>query len=127
MFEENLLACSPGNISGHAYALYDQGVSYYHLGLQAQNDGNVDLAGQYWHQAQEKLLDALEKNTRMRGALAIDTIDNQEALGDLYLAQKRYSEASNAYMAVLTMAENLLGKEDKRVEQVKKKMDFSLA
>ena len=60
----------------------------------------------------------------MRGALAADTIENQEMLGDLYAAQGRYGEASNAYMAVISMVEKLFGKDSDRIESVKQKMDF---
>jgi hypothetical protein len=36
----------------------------------------------------------------------------------------RYGDASNGYMAVLSMTENLLGKDHPRVQQVKEKMTF---
>ena len=115
---------SERNPSGLAYSLYDQGVSHYHLGLEAEADGRGEDARAQWAQAEDKLVRALEINQHMRGALAADTIENQEMLGDLYAAQGRYGEASNAYMAVISMVEKLFGKDSDRIESVKQKMDF---
>lgn len=75
-------------------------------------------------EAECMLKKALDSNMKMRGALAIDTIDNQEYLADVYAAQGRMGDASNAYMAVLTMVENLLGRNHPRIERVKEKMKF---
>ncbi len=115
---------SERNPSGLAYSFFDEGVSLYHLGLEARSDGKEEEARQCWNQAEDKLSRALEINLRMRGTLAADTVENQEALGDLYVAQGRLGEASNAYMAVFTMMENLFGKNDPRLVSVKKKMNF---
>lgn len=60
----------------------------------------------------------------MRGGLAVDTIDNQEYLGDLYVATNRFTEASNAYMAAINMLEKLYGGDYERIEKVKEKMKF---
>ena len=115
---------SEQNPSGLAYSYFDEGVSLYHLGLEARAALREEEAGQWWSQAEEKLSKALEINLRMRGTLAADTVENQEALGDLYAAQGRLGEASNAYMAVLSMLEGLFGRDDPRLLAVKEKMDF---
>ncbi|HIT57760.1 MAG TPA: TIR domain-containing protein [Candidatus Galloscillospira stercoripullorum] len=115
---------SERNPSGLAYSYFDEGVSLYHLGLEARAALREEEAGQWWSQAEEKLSKALEINLRMRGTLAADTVENQEALGDLYAAQGRLGEASNAYMAVLSMLEGLFGRDDPRLLAVKEKMDF---
>ena len=74
----------------------------------------------------KQLSEALEINSRMRGDLAIDTIDNQEAIGDTYIMLHHYTEAANAYTASLTMIEKLLGYDHPRNEIIKKKMDFKI-
>lgn len=115
---------NPKDLSSQAYSLYDQGVCHYHLGLQEKKAGCERQAMQQWQKAEEKLAKALENNMMMRGTLAIDTIDNQEMLGDVYSAMGRYGEASNAYMAVISMVENLFGQENKRIFSVKEKMNY---
>lgn len=114
----------PDDLASQAYVHYDKGVCHYHLGKSALNQGNTDLANTELTLAEEHFSKALELNMKRRGALALDTIDNQEYLADTYAAQKKYGEASNAYMAVITMVENLLGKENERIQKVKEKMDF---
>lgn len=112
--------------SNQAYALFDIGVCKFNLGL--QNKGKDETqAEQYFAQAEESLNAALAINVEMRGELANDTIDNQECLGDLYAERGRYGEASNAYMAVVSMLEKLYGPECDRVQKVKEKMKFGQA
>lgn len=115
---------TPENISGRAYALYDQGVSLYHLGMNAQKRGDTEAATTYLTDAEKHLRQALEINMKMRGGLAVDTLDNQEYLADTLAAMGNYGAASNEYMAVLTMAEALLGSRHTRLEQIKQKMSF---
>ena len=123
--EDILVKYNPKDVSGRAYSRYDQGVCYYHLGMQAQAKGNMDAAKEQWTKAASNLELALESNLKMRGGLAVDTIDNQEYLADTYAALERYGEASNGYMAVVTMIENLFGKDHPRIQTVKEKMNFS--
>lgn len=73
-----------------------------------------------------KLRQALESNMKMRGALAVDTLDNQEYLADTLAAMGNYAAASNEYMAVLSMAQTLLGSGHPHLEQIKEKMRFDL-
>ena len=117
--------CSPDNVSGIAYGYYDCGVCCYHLAMQLRRQGDEATAARQLAAAEENLSKSLATNLKMRGALAVDTIDNQEYLADVYVAQGRYTEASDGYMAVLTMSENLLGKHHPRVQIVKDKMNFS--
>ena len=110
---------SPSSV---AYANNDIGVCLYHMAMESNDpQKRTDLLAE----AQEKLEQALETNMKMRGALAYDTIDNQEYLADVYAAQGDYLQASNGYMAVLTMTENLLGPNDPRIARVKEKMCFA--
>ena len=48
----------------------------------------------------------------------------KECLGDVYVALGKYGEASNAYMQIVSMLENLYGDNYERIEKVKKKMMF---
>jgi len=114
----------PHNVSGIAYSHYDCGVCRYHLGVQRLQQGSEAEGRTLLEDAIRELETALESNMKMRGALAVDTIDNQEYLADAYAALHRYGEASNGYMAVLSMTENLLGKDHPRVQRVKEKMTF---
>lgn len=116
---------TPENISGKAYALYDQGVSLYHLGLTARSAGREEASAEYLAKAEQDLRQALEINLKMRGGLAVDTLDNEEYLADTLAAMGNYGAASNEYMAALSMAEALLGGRHQRLEQIKRKMDFA--
>ncbi len=111
--------------SSYAYGLYDIGVSLYYLGLQIK-ENNLLNAKQKFLRAEENLKAALKINLKMRGEIANDTIDNQEYLGDVYAAMEQYGDASNAYMAVISMLENLYGSDCERIQKVKKKMMFEL-
>ena len=122
--EEILRKFSPRDVSGLAYALYDQGVSHYYLGRAQKQQGRDEAALREWEQAAEKLEKALEINMKMRGGLAIDTIDNQEYLADVYAAMGRLGDASNGYIAVISMVENLMGEDSDRIRIVKEKMNF---
>ena len=123
-YEELITVYTPENVSGKAYALYDQGVSLYHLGIQARERGDGEAAGAYLVKAETYLRQALESNIKMRGGLAMDTLDNEEYLADTLAAMGNYGGASNEYMAVLSMAEALLGSTHPRLERIKKKMRF---
>lgn len=112
------------SVSAIAYTDYDEGVSRYHLALEFRDQGMEDQAVEQLNLALATLQRALDSNMHMRGTLAIDTIDNQEMLADVYAAQGRYGDASNAYMAVLSMLTSLLGPDCPRIADVKKKMDF---
>lgn len=114
----------PDDISGVAYGHYDCGVCQYHMGIALQKEGDEVSAAEQLTLAVMNLKKALDSNMKMRGALAIDTIDNQEYLADVYVAQGRYGEAANHYMAVLGMVEKLLGESHPRINQVKEKMIF---
>lgn len=123
---EELINQGGTNPSGNAYALYDIGISYYHLGLKAAKANNKEEANRHYCLAEQKLNEALKINLHMRGNVAIDVLDNYESLGELYATQERYGEASNAYMAALSIAESLLGKDHSRSQKLKEKMSFGL-
>ncbi len=114
---------NPHNVSSISYTYYDTGVCYYHLGMQELALGN-DAATSLFEQAKQNLHIALESNTKMRGAYAIDTIDNAEYLADTYRALRQHADATNYYMLVLSMLETLFGKEHPRIDSVKAKMNF---
>lgn len=121
--EEITAFYQPENLSGLAYSYYDQGFCHYHLGLQAKERGDMVIAMEEFHQAAKKLEEALSTNMKMRGALAIDTIENQETLADVYMimAQEFYDKASSGYTLAKNMAENLLGKNCKQVQRISEK------
>lgn len=121
---EGLINWENNNPSGKAYALYDTGISHYQLGLKAARANDKEGASRHYCLAEQKLKEALEINLHMRGNVAIDVLDNHESLGDLYAVQERYGDASNAYMAALSIAESLLGKNHSRIQKLKEKMSF---
>lgn len=82
--EEILEAEEEKNYSGLAYDYYDEGVCYYHLGLAAREGGDEEKACRQLELALKQLKRALESNLRMRGEIAMDTIDNEEYLADTY-------------------------------------------
>lgn len=111
----------------YAYALYDIGVCYYYWGVEYRNSNEEkfqNLSEEYFEKAIVHLNAALLLNMKKRGEIANDTIDTQEYLGDVYVALKKYGEASNAYMSVISMLENLYSENYERIETVKKKMMF---
>lgn len=123
LLEENQLK----DTSNYAYALYDVGVCYYYTGLEykkSNDENSFNYAKNYLLDARDNLLAALDLNMKMRGEIANDTIDTQEYLGDVYVALEKYGDASNAYMSVISMLENLYGENYERIETVKNKMMF---
>lgn len=113
-----------GNPSAFAYIDYDEGVSRYNLALRLRADGESENADAELKKAEELLKRSFESNIKMRGDVAIDTIDNQEYLADVYAAQNKPAEASNCYMSVITMLEKLFGPKYERINRVKEKMMF---
>ncbi len=109
--------------SNEAYALFDIGVCKFNIGKK-NKQSNRAQAELDFAQAEESLNAALAINIEMRGELANDTIDNQECLGDLYAEMGRCGEASNAYMAVVSMLEKLYDPECEQIQRVKEKMMF---
>lgn len=123
LLEENQLK----DTSNYAYALYDTGICYYYTGLEYKKSNDketLNYAQNYLLAAKDNLLAAFDLNMKMRGEIANDTIDTQESLGDVYVALEKYGDASNAYMSVISMLENLYGENYERIEKVKKKMLF---
>lgn len=127
--EETIKKNSPENMSGLAYIYFDKGVCYYHLGiseksLKSTNDTSKG-DNNYFKLAEENLTNALEINMKMRGALAVDTIDNIEYLADTYVAQGKLSKAKNKYMLAISMLENLFGNEHKHIYSIKQKLNLT--
>lgn len=122
-YKETMQNFSKTYSSSYAYALFDIGVCKFNVGLEKKKESAIE-AEQSFIQAEESLCAALEINLKMRGELANDTIDNQEYLGDLYVAMGRYGDASNAYMAVVSMLEKLYDPNCDRIQRVKRKMKF---
>lgn len=111
----------------YAYALYDIGICYYYWGVEYKKSSEEkfpNLSKEYFEKAIAHLNAALLLNMKKRGEIANDTIDTQEYLGDVYVALEKYGEASNAYMSVINMLENLYGENYERIEKVKNKMMF---
>ena len=113
--------------SNYAYALYDIGVCYHERAIEYNNSEDCNLqknAEEYLLKATEYLKAALDLSLKRRGEVANDTIDTQERLGDVYATLKKYGDASNAYLSVISMLENLYGENYERIEKVKEKMMF---
>ncbi len=113
------------NISTSAYREYDKGVSLYHIGLQKLKTGNDGDACKYLQQALELLKSSMAKNEKMRGDLAIDSIQNREYLADTYAALGQYGNAANEYMAALNSMEIVFGADSENVNRIKDKMNFN--
>lgn len=109
--EKSILEHNAKNISGLAYSYYDEGICHYHLGNQEKENGNMEKAMKHWILAIQMLKKALESNMGMRGDLAIDTLDSQEALADVYMkiSQEMLGMASSGYEKAGNMAKKLLG------------------
>lgn len=124
IYENSLLKFQPFNLSGLAYAYCDQGMCYYYLGLQEKEQGNSKLAIENWLKSEEYLAKALESNINMRGAIAVDTIDNQEYLADVHnaLSKEMYEKALEEYTTALQMTENLIGPNCKKAQTIKQKL-----
>ena len=112
------------SISGIAYIYFDEGVCYYCMGNDERKAQNEAKAVEYFNTAIILFSKALESNVKMRGDVAVDTIDNAEYLADTYAALGKTNEAANYYMSVITMLEKLFGPEYERINRVKEKMMF---
>lgn len=110
-------------LSGLAYGYYDQGVCYYHLGLEANEKNKKEKANEYFVLAKNMLKKALDLNLSRRGRLAVDCLDNEEYLADAYAALGQYEEALKEYQSALDMVSNLLRDDTQRFEQVQRKME----
>ena len=73
-------------------------------------------------QALENLKTSLDINLKYRGRLQIDTLDNQEYLGDVYAVMGEGGKAGDSYQKALEMGEMIFGSDSERVRQVKEKM-----
>ncbi len=124
MHEEILLRADKNNLSGLAYSAYDKGICYYHLGLQKQESKEENKASEYFNLAIDELTKALSLNMKMRGSIAVDTIDNESALGDVYAAFGSRDKALQYYNEAVVMTEKLLGKDCDKMEELKQKIDM---
>lgn len=113
------------NNCAFAYSCYDKGICLLHLGLEKRQNDMKTEAQTDLEQARDLFLAALEINLKMRGQVALDTIRNQEALGDVYAALGEYANASNYYMAVISAYEKSFGKDYDKIRAVEEKMYFS--
>lgn len=123
-YEKILLLHSPHNKSAFAYAYYDQGICHYQLGLLEKESDNKDDTLEEWKQAGEYLKKALNINKQMRGELAIDTIDSQESLADVYLAvaNELYKKAINEFMEAKDTTKKLIGENCEKVQLIEQKI-----
>ena len=107
-------------VSNLAYIYFDEGVCYYCMGKYERDE----TATECFNVALSLFLKALDSNIKMRGEVAVGTIDNAEYLADTYAALGKTNEAANYYMSVITMLEKLFGPEYERINRVKEKMMF---
>ena len=107
--------------NNYTYAYENRGKAY--LGLAGECD-DPEKRGQYLALALEMMSKALERNLRMRGEVAMDSIDCQEYLGDIYAELGDLGEAANAYMAAAEMLKRLFGEDYGRLAVIREKMRF---
>ena len=107
--------------NNYTYAYENRGKAY--LGLARECD-DPEKRGQYLALALEMMSQALERNLRMRGEVAMDSIDCQEYLGDIYTEMGDFGEAANAYMAAAEMLKRLFGEDYGRLAVIREKMRF---
>lgn len=112
------------NVSNLAYIYFDEGVCYYCMGKYERAAQQEETAAECFNAALSLFLKALDSNIKMRGEVAVGTIDNAEYLADTYAALGKTNEAANYYMSVITMLEKLFGPEYERINRVKEKMMF---
>jgi len=115
---------NPDDISIMAFPYFDKGVCYYHIGLEKQTSGDTAEAIRLLQLAESNLNTALNINKKMRGEVAIDTITNQEYLGDVYVALGHKEDALNAYSSTIYMLEKLFGADYERINLIKEKCDL---
>lgn len=111
-------------VSNLAYIYFDEGVCYYCMGKYERDAQQEETATECFNVALSLFLKALDSNIKMRGEVAVGTIDNAEYLADTYAALGKTNEAANYYMSVITMLEKLFGPEYERINRVKEKMMF---
>jgi tetratricopeptide (TPR) repeat protein len=107
--------------NNYTYAYENRGKAY--LGLARECD-DPEKRGQYLALALEMMSQALERNLRKRGEVAMDSIDCQEYLGDIYTEMGDFGEAANAYMAAAEMLKRLFGEDYGRLAVIREKMRF---
>ena len=107
--------------NNYTYAHENRGKAY--LGLAGECD-DPEKRRQYLALALEMMSEALERNLRMRGEVAMDSIDCQEYLGDIYTELGDFGEAANAYMAAAEMLKRLFGEDYGRLAVIREKMRF---
>lgn len=74
----------------------------------------------------ENLLKEVQKiNEETRGGMALDTLQNEETLGDVYAEKKQYADASNCYLAVLNMLEKYFPHKVDYINRIKQRMTFN--
>lgn len=108
----------PDNIASIAYGYHDVGRCKYHLG-QSLNAKNRE---EYLHDAEVALETARKYVSQRLGDTAIDTIECEEHLADVYAAQAKYLEAKAGYAKALRIAEKLFGKAHPRVSYLQQKI-----
>ena len=120
--KENYMQYKLDSPSAFAYALFDEGVCRYQIGLEEERSGNHANAITEWEASKSLLLKALDINTRMRAEFAFDTVDNQEYLGDVYDALHEDEEAHKAYSLALATLKKLVDEKDTAIERIKHKL-----
>lgn len=123
-FREILNRLTPENLSSLAYAYFDKGVCYYNIGLNEKKKLNIDKSLENFCLAEENLNLALEINNKMRGSIAIDTIDNYEYLADTCFELGKIDEAKNYYTKIVTILEKNFAYNCKRIESIKHKINI---
>ena len=111
-------------VSTLAYGYYDLGVCL--LEMAKKLPENSAEKNEKLNKAEEILKKAQEINKETRGEMALDTLKNEECLGDIYTERKQYADASNSYLAVLSMLEKYFSHKVDYIKSIKEKMNFNI-
>ena len=110
------------NNSNLAYGYYDSGVCLLEMAKKLDKDSKEK------HEMLDKAEDVLKKAQEIKkethGEVALDTLKNEESLGDVYAEKMQYADASNCYLAVLNMLEKYFSHKVDYIHKIKEKMNF---
>lgn len=96
------------------------------LNIAKKIDNDPKKKAELLDKAEEVLKKSQKINEETRGEVALDTLDNEEVLGDVYAEKKQYADASNSYLAVLNMLEKYFKHKTDKINEIKEKMNFKI-
>ena len=109
--------------SNLAYGYYDAGVCLLNMAQKLDKDSKEK--SEMLDKAENLLKEVQKINEETRGGMALDTLQNEETLGDVYAEKKQYADASNCYLAVLNMLEKYFPHKVDYINRIKQRMTFN--